>query len=83
MKSADFFELRVLVQQASRDMTMAAAACNGKQRFASKAFADRTLRRKGVKSYRCQVCRAWHVGGVETAREQRLVMRRRREEVCS
>lgn len=81
MTSEDFFELRYLLQQASRDMTMAASACNGKQRFANKSFADRTLRRKGVTSYRCPVCRFWHVGGIEGKREQRLVVRRRMEEV--
>jgi uncharacterized protein YlaI len=82
VRSEDFFELRYLVQQASRDMSVSASACDGKQKFASKSFADSTLRRKGVKSYHCKVCRFWHVGGVETSREQRLLVRRRKEALC-
>lgn len=79
MRSEEFFELRYLMQQAARDMSTAAAACDGKQRFASKAFADSTLRRKRVKSYHCRLCGFWHVGGVDTSREQRLVVKRRME----
>lgn len=84
MKREEFFELRYLVQQASRQRTMVRSMCFGKRRFDTKSQADRTIRRdartkRAYLSYRCEVCHGWHVGGAQTAREKRLVVKRRME----
>lgn len=49
----------------------AAAACDGKVRFATRAAATRVVRRNGKshdraqrqrEAYRCPVCHGWHLG---------------------
>lgn len=83
MNSPDFFELRYLIQQASRKRTLVKSMCEGKERFDSKAAADRTVRRgKPIRPYHCLVCNGWHVGSMQNAREQRLVQKRRKEAAC-
>ena len=80
MKREDFFELRYLSQQDSRERTMLASMCEGKRRYESKREAERTIRKgKPISAFHCHVCRAWHIGAVRTAREKRLVLHRRRE----
>lgn len=83
MKSEDFFELRYLAQADSKQRTMVRSMCEGKRRYESKGDADRTIRKgKPISAFRCLACGGWHVGSVRTAREQRLVTRRRMEELC-
>jgi hypothetical protein len=83
VNSEDFFELRHLVQQASRQRTLVTSMCEGKRRYEGKQEADRGIRQgKPIRAYRCLVCHGWHVGSMQTSREHRLVRKRVKEEMC-
>lgn len=80
MKREDFFELRYLAQQASREHTRVVSMCEGKAKYASKSMAEKAVRKgKPVCVFRCMCCGHWHVGGAKTRREQRLASKRRKD----
>ena len=78
MSHEEFRELRALVQRDAWARVHIDAQCTGKFRHASKSDAERTIRKKGVRSYHCEYCHAWHVGGVDAVARQSRISERER-----
>ena len=67
MQREEFFELKHLVHLDAlkkREREFKLSSCEGKYPFPDRDTATRSLRRKDLCVYRCQVCFLWHVGHV-------------------
>lgn len=78
MSPEEFHELRALAQRDAWERVHVDAQCTGKFRHTSKSEAERAIRKRGIHTYHCTYCHAWHVGGTnQVARLARISERER------
>lgn len=65
MTPREMAELRYLLRVATRNRSKVLAMCSGKVAYQTRSDAELAIRphkRGEVRSYRCHICHAWHVG---------------------